>query len=106
MLQGPFLVSLTTQVEKNYAGTYILSRGGKHAHYVGRSDRDLGSRVTQSAREGRYSHFWFIYASSPREAYLKECEYFHKYEPSDNTNHPAVPPGTYWRCPVNGCEWS
>jgi hypothetical protein len=39
-------------------------------------------------------------------AYQLECEWYHKYNPSDNSTHPAVPPGTNWRCPVHGCQWS
>jgi len=89
------------------AGAYILSRDGRTAHYVGRSDSDVGDRIKRSAAEGYgYRYFWFEYASSPMRAYQLECEWYHKFSPSDNSTHPAVPRGANWRCPVSGCEWS
>jgi hypothetical protein len=87
-------------------GAYMLSRDGRTVHYVGRSDTDIGARINSSAAEGRYTHFWCEHASSARDAFLNECTYYHRYNPPDNTNHPAVPPGTSWRCPVQGCHWS
>lgn len=108
MLMGPYSTNnVDLYVTRAHPGVYIFSRDGRTAVYVGRSDTDVGFRIKQSASEGyRYTHFWFEYASSPRDAYLKECEYYHKYNPPDNTNHPAVPFGTNWRCPVTGCPWS
>lgn len=108
MLMGPYPINdVDFRVIRTSPGVYILLRDGKTAAYVGRSDTDVGSRIKQSVSEGyRYTYFWFEYASSSRDAYLKECEYYHKYNPSDNTNHPAVPFGTNWRCPVIGCPWS
>ncbi len=78
-------------------GAYILSRDGRTANYVGRSDTDVGSRIKQSVAQGYYTHYWFEYATSPRIAYIKECEYYNKYKPLDNTNYPAVPEYTYLR---------
>lgn len=107
MLMGPYSInSVDLYVTRASPGVYILSRDGRTAAYVGRSDTDVGSRIKQSITEGYYTHFWFEYVTFPRDAYLKECEYYHKYDPPDNTNHPAVPPGTNWRCPVIGCPWS
>jgi len=107
MLMGPYSINdVDLYITRASPGIYILSKDGKTASYVGRSDTDVGLRIKQSATEGYYTHFWFEYASSPRDAYLKECEYYHKYNPADNTNHPAVPFGTNWRCPVIGCPWS
>jgi hypothetical protein len=105
-MSGPYSVTdVNTFVTKMSAGVYILSRDGKVAHYVGRSDTDLASRIKSSLNQG-YNYFWFEYADSPMRAYYLECEWYHKYNPPDNSNHPAVPPGTYWRCPVQGCPWS
>lgn len=108
MLMGPYPInSVDLYVTRTSPGVYILSRDGRTAAYIGRSDTDVGSRIKQSAGEGYgYSHFWLEYVTSPRDAYLKECEYYHKYNPPDNTNHPAVPFGTNWRCPIIGCPWS
>jgi len=108
MLLGPFPInSVDAQVSRNSPGVYVLSRDGRTAAYVGRSDNDVGSRIKESAGEGYgYTHFWFEWASSAMGAYQAECEYFHKYGPRANTVHPAVPLGTNWRCPVAGCPWS
>lgn len=108
MLMGPYSIdSVDLYVSRISPGIYILSRDGRTAAYVGRSDTDVASRIKQSANEGYgYSHFWFEYDTSPRNAYLKECEYYHKYNPPHNTKHPAVPFGTNWRCPIIGCPWS
>ena len=109
MLLGPFaLEDIALQIESGYPGVYILSRNGKTAAYVGRSDNDIGARIHHSSLEGfGYRWFWFEYATSPHDAYIKECWYYHRYSASlDNQNHPAVPPRTYWRCPVEGCPWS
>ena len=106
MLAGPYTLSRAGALARTGPGVYVPSRGGKTVAYVGRSDADVRSRLSQSAAAGSYSHFWVEYASSPRDAYLKECEYYHQYNPGDNVNHPAVPPGANWRCPVRGCPWS
>lgn len=107
MLMGPYSITTVDRwVTWVSPGVYILSRDGRTAAYVGRSDTNVGSRIKQSSAAGYYTHFWFEYATSSRDAYLKECEYYHKYNPPDNMNHPAVPFGTNWRCPVIGCPWS
>ncbi len=108
MLIGPKPIdSIDNFITVKSAGIYILSRDSKTAAYVGRSDHDLASRLKQySIEEYGYTHFWFEYTSSVKDAYLKECEYYHKYNSPDNKNHPATPEGTNLRCPVSGCPWS
>ena len=110
MLQGPYtILSAYSWNSPRVPGVYILSkaRDGRRADYVGRSDDDLRTRLIQSAKEGSgYTHFWFEYASSPRDAYWKECFYYHQYSPTDNSVHPAVPAGSVWRCCVAGCPWA
>jgi hypothetical protein len=107
-MKGPFPISgVVSYVMQNSKGAYILSRDGKIAHYIGRSDDDLQGRIQRSSTEGYgYKYFWFEDTTSPKRAYELECEWYHKYKPTDNSVHPAVPPGTNWRCPVAGCEWS
>ena len=109
-MRGPFSISqVNSLVDQTKPGAYILSRDGKTAHYVGRSDTNLASRIASSAKEEvGYTHFWFEHTTSPMQAYYLECDWWHKYKPSnlDNINHPAVPPGTYWKCPIPGCPWS
>jgi len=108
MLLGPYLVNkIELYITQSLPGVYILSKDGKTAVYVGRSDTDLPSRIKQSIKEGYgYTSFWFEYTNSQKEAYLKECEYYHKYNPKDNINHPAAPVGTNWKCPIGGCPFS
>jgi len=108
MLIGPYPInSVDYYVTQKFPGVYILSRDGKTAAYVG-SDADISIRIKQSAREEYgYTYFWFEYVSSPRDAYYKECEYYHKYNPPDNSNHPSIISlGANWRCPILGCPWS
>ncbi len=107
-MKGPYPIShIDSRITKISPGVYILSQDGRVAHYVGRSDTNLATRVKNSLTEGTdYKYFWFEYATSPMQAYYLECEWYHKYDPPNNANHPAAPPGTYWRCPVLGCEWS
>lgn len=94
-------------VAQNAMGVYLFSRDGNYIAYVGRSDSDINARIKSSSKEGDgYRYFWFEYATSPMDAYKKECLYYHKYNPPDNSIHPAVPPGANWRCPVEGCEWA
>lgn len=108
-MHGPFLIgNVASHVESVSIGAYALSGDGQTVHYVGRSDSDLRNRISQSATEGhRCKYFWFEYASSPMRAYHMECELYHRYiRTIDNQNHPAVPDGTNWRCPIEGCEWT
>lgn len=107
-MEGPHPISqVDSYVTKISAGAYILSHDGKVAHYIGRSDTNLASRIKSSAKERQgHKFFWFDYTTSPMRAYYLECEWWHRYTPADNTNHPTVPPGTYWKCPVFGCPWS
>jgi len=108
MLLGPYPIDkVELYVTQSLPGVYILSRDGKTAAYVGRSDSDLALRIKQSIKEGDgYTFFWFEYTNSQKEAYIKECEYYHKYNPKDNKNHPAAPFGSNWKCPVVGCPYS
>lgn len=110
-MRGPYdLDFVTDYVEVGSIGVYMLGAFGRTGLYVGRSDTDLLSRIESSAKQGwrpqRYLYFWFEYTTSPMRAYKRECELWHKWMPPDNKNHPAVPPGTNWRCPVRGCPYS
>ena len=106
-MKGPYsLRKLDALVETCMIGAYVLSRGGQRVHYVGRSDSNLRARIQQSAKLDGYTHFWFGYASSPMQGFKAECQLWHRFQPVDNENHPAVPAGANWRCPVRGCQWS
>lgn len=109
MLQGPFnltAIIIEATIKNGQIGAYILSRGNNAAHYVGRSDNDIKARLKQHLTEGKYSQFWIEIVNSPLDAYYLECEWYHKYKPTDNINHPATLPGSAWKCPVSGCQWS
>jgi hypothetical protein len=87
-------------------GVYVFRRNGYDA-YVGRGDKDGLVRMRDSYRAARYDkEVVFIPTSSARQNYLLECELYHKLDPCDNERHPAVPSGTNWRCPIEGCPWS
>lgn len=104
-ISGPFPMSeIDFHVPAVTPGTYILSREGNAAHYVGRSDTDLANRL-RSHLSSQYVNFWYQVVTSAMQAYYLECEWYHKYHPADNQNHPAVPPGAAWKCPVAGCPW-
>ena len=103
-LQGKY--PLTTgevdrRVTRTSPGVYVLSHDGEHARYVGRSDKNVRSRLKDWV--GTYAYFWFAYASSPKDAFEKECTLFHKFGGStalDNKIHPDRPANCNWQCPV------
>jgi len=108
-MMGPFDFTETVidqLVKDNYIGAYILSKGSNVANYVGRSDSDLKQRLKQQLQSRNYSQFWFESVNSSLEAYYLECKWYHQYNPKDNENHPALPPGSAWKCPVAGCPWA
>ena len=52
-LKGPYPLALADiVVNAGKKGVYILSRDGKNAHYIGRSDCDLQQRLKSFAGEG------------------------------------------------------
>jgi hypothetical protein len=104
-VEGPYPTKDRGKIVRRWKpGVYVFSRSADKADYVGRADNDLSQRIMSSCRG--YQTFWFAYASSPRDAYLRECALWHGLSPTDNRNHPGVPAGSFWRCPVSGCEWN
>ncbi len=107
---GPFAMSTIDAIFPfKKIGAYILTRDEGPteyiAHYVGRSDADLANRLKDHISSG-YKMFWYEIKESPMAAYHLECEWYHKYHPRDNQNHPAVPPGASWKCPIVGCPYA
>ena len=83
----------------------MLFRNGRRA-YVGRGDTDVDKRHGKSRCAASYDNTSLIYdTTSKRQAFLLECRLWHRYRPCDNDRHPAVPAGTFWRCPVKGCKY-
>jgi len=106
-MEGPYPIDEASKAGP-YIGVYLLSSDGEAVEYVGRSDTDLGREIRQTAtsRFTGIEYFWCEYSSSEMQAYKRECELYHEYEPHLNEVHPAVPPGTSWRCPDPDCEWA
>ena len=105
-MNGPYLLDAVTidqQVTQTKAGNYALgykntSNENFVVEYVGRSDYDVNERLKDHIGEG-YKLFKFCYATSPMDAFKKECENYHDFTPKDNTNHPDRPDGADWKCP-------
>ena len=94
---------------RSSCGVYILSKNRKFPYYVGRSDINLRERILTSSLERDCDYFSYKETTSPRNAFLLEYRYYHGLTERGyklaNEIHPDVPDGTYWRCPVEGCEW-
>lgn len=113
-MEGPFdfksavIDQVVTQTAPgNYALGRISETDGKTfiVGYVGRSDTDLNKELKARLGYG-YPAFKCSYATSPRDAFLKECRNYHDFGGSDslkNDIHPARPGGTTWKCPTPGC---
>lgn len=105
-LNGPHPLSAKSverAVRRTSAGVYVLSaveEGIANPRLVGRSDDDIGT--TLKGEIGLYSHFAFVYASSPENAYEMECGIYHEIKPPENGKHPAKPAGAIWPCPICG----
>ncbi len=96
--------TIRANVKEGSIGNYWLFDGALGIRYVGRSDTDLQSRLLRHVDESPYKSFKFSYAASPKEAYYKECEQYHRYIGSGklmNKNHPDSPDGmSHLCCPV------
>jgi len=92
-------------VTRTSPGVYALDKTttpGFHFDYVGRADDDLNARL-KSHLGSEYRYFEFDYATSPKDAFEKECELYHDHGGPegklDNKVHPARPAGSGWKCP-------
>jgi hypothetical protein len=104
-MDGPFPVEKASEVVKEHrVGVFILSRDRRAFHFIGRADWDLRDSISETAREGGFTQFWFAYAESPAEAFMDECLLWHRFLPPYSQDHPAVPPGLDCKCPSNGCR--
>jgi excinuclease UvrABC nuclease subunit len=103
-MSGPHLLNAQTIIRivpVLSIGAYILSKEGRTVHYVGRSDNDLAARLTSHINDSQiYTHFWYEVSTSAKSAFELECNWWHKYKPSDNKNHPGRPNGSGWQCPI------
>lgn len=96
--------SIEKVIKKISAGNYALGRENEKGEfivkYVGRSDGDVKGRLKQHIGEN-YMKFKYSYASSPKEAFDKECKNYHDFgenDKLDNEIHPDRPENTNWKC--------
>ncbi len=70
--------------------------------YVGRSDTSLFRRMEKRG----YRYYRYKHCDTPEEAWIWECEYYHKHKDIlENINHPARPAGVGdVPCPICG-DW-
>lgn len=92
-------------ITRTAPGVYVLdktTKGSFHVSYVGRSDDDVKGRLKDWVGT-EYKFFKFDYATSPKNAFEKECELWHDYGGPegklDNKIHPDRPEDTDWKCP-------
>ena len=109
-MQGPYpynAESVDEHVDPDRIGNFALGsadeKGNLTVGYLGRSDDDLRSEIKRHIGEKQYPHFKFSYASSARDAYLKECRNYHGlFLGRPNQMHPAKPSDGTLACPVCG----
>lgn len=107
-MTGPYELTkenIDNNVTRTSAGNYALTNSvvnGKFVvEYVGRSDSDVNARLKTWV--GKYKHFKFTYASSPMNAFERECRNYHEFGESKSLNnsiHPDRPENTNWKCPL------
>ncbi|MFQ6674274.1 MAG: hypothetical protein ACE5GH_05770 [Fidelibacterota bacterium] len=96
--------TINKEITKVSPGSYLLGRVSQMGQttvfipkYVGRSDQDVNERLKDHAN---FTHFKYRYASSPKEAFLSECELYHEHKSFIiNRIHPNRPKVTNWKCP-------
>ena len=105
-MYGPYdltPVSINANVTQISPGNYALGRlKTKYAFlvfHIGRSDTDIRNKLLSWVGKTKHALFKFNYASSPKAAFLRECENWHDFKPSENPNHPDKPIYTDWKCP-------
>ena len=103
-LLGPYRLTfdeIDTAVSRQSAGVYALGRndpsGQFQVKHVGRSDADVRAKLRECI--GSEVMFKFRFFRSGRDAFEKECELFHDFNPPGNRIHPGRPKGTNWECP-------
>lgn len=107
IMVGPFNLThaiIEKKIDRNAPGTYILGRISRFGDaylfvpkYVGRSVQNLKERLKD---HGGFTHFKFRFAPSEQEAFIMECDAFHRHRSSIiNRIHPRPPKGKAWTCP-------
>jgi len=119
-MNGPYDLnkeSIINNVSKASGGNYALgivdaNTDNFHVTYVGRSDSDVKDRLIQhlsetkdivSKFELKNTSFKYSFATSPKEAFEKECLNYHDFVRSNklsNKAHPENSEGLNWKCPI------
>jgi hypothetical protein len=84
----------------NYALGYV-KEDTFYPRYVGRSDSDVNKEL-KARLPLKHPKFKYSYATSPKNAFEKECRNYHDFGGSkdlENKVHPDRPAGTDWKCP-------
>lgn len=102
-LAGPyelFFDRLANVVPERTCGVFALGHvdraGIFRVQCVGRDDVDLRDRLRELI--GSSTSFKFATTETAHEAFLRECELFHTFQPPRNFNHPIRPAGSGWTC--------
>jgi hypothetical protein len=104
-MRGPYPLN-STRVDlliiPGRPGIYEVANATDSPVYLARSESDLSLALRRWV--GKYKFFWFEYAVSPKDAYIIECETFHKCLKArlENNLHPGPPDNTNLKCPVCG----
>ncbi len=103
-LLGPYRLSVdvidrtvTGNSPGGFALGYVDANGRFCLSRVGRADSNLAGGLR--AFIGTDLMFKFRLFDTAEQAFLKECELFHAFNPPNNRSHPARTPGTRWTCP-------
>lgn len=103
-MSGPFsLRYLHLFIGEKTPGTFILSRNGRLADYVGVSQEDIAGAIRRTAQQSAYRYFWFAVADSAEEATQLGHTWYHRYQPTDNAAPPVEAHESSWRCTDDGC---
>lgn len=97
---------INTVITRKCCGNYALGYIDDDTFivkYVGRADLDVRERLLQHINED-YESFKFSYATSPKDAFEKECKNYHDFNGDegklDNKIHPDRPSNSKnWKCP-------
>ncbi|MCF8242580.1 MAG: hypothetical protein K9J16_14475 [Melioribacteraceae bacterium] len=105
-MNGPYRLDSETideKVTKTSAGNYAFGKKDEEGNflvgYVGRADKNLNSRLKSWIGKTKRPLFKYSYATSPKDAFIKECNNFHDFDPPGNSIHPDRPDNSNWKCP-------
>jgi hypothetical protein len=106
-------INITKISGGNYAlGLVDMYTNNFHVTYLGRSDSNVKDRLIQKLNEAKNisskyitknTSFKYSYATSPKEAFEKECSNYHAFVRSKKLTsnvHPKKSEDADWKCPI------